>query len=196
MPKSEQIMTSALSLFVEQGLHGTTMQMIAHRSGVSIGSLYRYFPNKEGLIRSLYRLSIQKQAAILLTDVDTGRISFQTYRQLWLNAFNGLLLHRPVMLFKELYQRSPFFTQDDYLWTQQQMAQLENFFALGKEQGFFRELPCYLLGALSLASVKCVMDANPFNELIFTEQIIEQLVEASWQSILDCHEKSQLTVGA
>lgn len=46
------------------------------------------------------------------------------------------------------------------------MAQLENFLPLAKSK-VFRELPCYLLGALSLASVKCVMDANPFNELIF-----------------------------
>lgn len=47
------ILNSAAALFVEVGYDNATTNAIAERSGVSIGTLYRYFPNKEALLRAL-----------------------------------------------------------------------------------------------------------------------------------------------
>lgn len=42
-------MEAAAAVIAEKGYEGATMAEIAARSGTKIGSLYRFFPNKESL---------------------------------------------------------------------------------------------------------------------------------------------------
>jgi len=43
------ILEAAAAVIAEEGYEGATMAEIAARSGTKIGSLYRFFPNKESL---------------------------------------------------------------------------------------------------------------------------------------------------
>ena len=54
LDKSEQILTAALTLFVEQGFHGTPTSQIAQVAGVSNGTLFHYYPTKDDLVLALY----------------------------------------------------------------------------------------------------------------------------------------------
>jgi AcrR family transcriptional regulator len=47
------ILEAAAAVFAEQGYSGTTTNKIAIRAGVSIGSLYQYFPNKDAILAGL-----------------------------------------------------------------------------------------------------------------------------------------------
>lgn len=49
----EAIMAATAQVLVEHGYEGATTARVAERAGVSIGSLYQYFPNKESLVASL-----------------------------------------------------------------------------------------------------------------------------------------------
>jgi len=49
----EAILRATTELVGEGGLHGLTTNHIARRAGVSVGSLYRYFPDKESIIAEL-----------------------------------------------------------------------------------------------------------------------------------------------
>jgi len=49
----DAIVEAAGRLLVEQGRLGVTTNAVAERAGVSIGSLYQYFPNKEAIFASL-----------------------------------------------------------------------------------------------------------------------------------------------
>ncbi|MBN2340496.1 MAG: TetR/AcrR family transcriptional regulator [Deltaproteobacteria bacterium] len=61
----EIILTAARELFVELGFAGTTTNKIAARAGVSIGSLYQYFPNKTVLLGALYENQMKAQLPII-----------------------------------------------------------------------------------------------------------------------------------
>jgi AcrR family transcriptional regulator len=47
------VLEAAAQLFGELGYEGTTTNRVAERAGVSIGSVYQYFPNKEALLLAL-----------------------------------------------------------------------------------------------------------------------------------------------
>ena len=51
-------MASALELFVEKGFAGTRLEDVAARAGVSKGTLYLYFDNKEALFKAVIQEGI------------------------------------------------------------------------------------------------------------------------------------------
>lgn len=52
--KKGAIERSALELFAERGIDGTSIRMIAERAGVTEGALYRHHASKDDLVRSLF----------------------------------------------------------------------------------------------------------------------------------------------
>jgi AcrR family transcriptional regulator len=53
--RPQQIIEAALEVFGESGLAKSRLQDIAERAGVSKGTIYLYFPNKEELFREMIR---------------------------------------------------------------------------------------------------------------------------------------------
>lgn len=51
----EAIVEATAQVLVEQGYEGATTARVAERAGVSVGSLYQYFPGKEALIAALIK---------------------------------------------------------------------------------------------------------------------------------------------
>lgn len=58
----ERILTAAARVFVEYGYAAGTTNRIAERAGISIGSLYQYFPSKDAIL-----------AELLVQHVDRGK---------------------------------------------------------------------------------------------------------------------------
>ncbi len=50
----EAILETTVLLFLEKGVHDTTMSEIAQRAGISIGSLYQFFPQKVAVIKAVH----------------------------------------------------------------------------------------------------------------------------------------------
>ena len=59
----ERILDAAAHIFHEQGYTAATTNDIADEAGVSIGSLYQYFPNKDALLVALTRRHIESATA-------------------------------------------------------------------------------------------------------------------------------------
>ncbi len=184
LDKREHLLQSALPLFIEQGFHGTSVQAIVRAAGVATGSFYRYFDSKEALNSAQFRQVLAHMCTLITAGVDLQQVCFASYRQMWLNACDGIRDHADVMFYKDLYERSPYFTTADQVWAHQQWAPLNDFFRRGREQGVFRDLPPMLLGTLSLASVQCVLHERRFYDFELTDAVKAQLAEASWQAIL------------
>src|SRR5512137_438772 len=71
--KRDEIIRAALELIAEQGFHGAPMAMIAERASVGAGTIYRYFENKDVLIKELYREVEGKLYAVLLDGYSTEK---------------------------------------------------------------------------------------------------------------------------
>lgn len=59
----QAILQAAARVFVEDGLDGANTNRIAEVAGVSVGSLYQYFPNKQSLARALLVGHVQQAEA-------------------------------------------------------------------------------------------------------------------------------------
>lgn len=76
--RREAILSVALAEFADKGFNGTSVNGLARKAGVSIGSLYSYFPSKEDLF-----LTVADQGhellARALADIDPEAGFFESY---------------------------------------------------------------------------------------------------------------------
>lgn len=56
--RPQELLAAALDLFVERGFASTRLEDVAKRAGVSKGTLYLYFTNKEDLFKAVVRNSV------------------------------------------------------------------------------------------------------------------------------------------
>ncbi|MBI9074399.1 MAG: TetR/AcrR family transcriptional regulator [Desulfatibacillum sp.] len=61
----DTILEAAAQVLEARGYAGATTNHIAQRAGVSIGSLYQYFPNKEAIVFSLMDAHMEESASTL-----------------------------------------------------------------------------------------------------------------------------------
>ena len=72
----EAILEGAAQILERQGLEGYTTNEIAEQAGVSIGSLYQYFPSKDAVTIAL----IERESATLVEEVKAALL-IQDFRQ-------------------------------------------------------------------------------------------------------------------
>ncbi|PWJ82289.1 TetR family transcriptional regulator [Pseudaminobacter salicylatoxidans] len=82
----ERMLTAARGLIAERGSDAMKMGEVAERAGVSIGSLYQFFPDKSAIIRALAeRFTADNRACI---DAELARVRDEPG---FLTAFAGLV---------------------------------------------------------------------------------------------------------
>lgn len=62
----ETILEASARILVKRGFDGFTTNEVATAAGVSIGSLYQYFPNKEALVAALIEKHVEEMSALLM----------------------------------------------------------------------------------------------------------------------------------
>jgi AcrR family transcriptional regulator len=62
-PARDQVLATALRLFTEKGYFNTSVQDVVRESGVSTGSIYHHFKDKEGIAKALYDGLVSRMGA-------------------------------------------------------------------------------------------------------------------------------------
>jgi len=61
----ETILDTTARILAEIGYAGTNTNLVAARAGVSIGSIYQYFPNKDALIAAVHERHVQQMSQVI-----------------------------------------------------------------------------------------------------------------------------------
>src|SRR5437588_4164614 len=95
----ERMLAAASALIAEQGSDAMRMGEVAEKAGVSIGSLYQFFPDKRAIIWALAeRYTAESQACIsaALAGVSDAEGLGQAFSEL-VDSYYGVLLPEPVV---------------------------------------------------------------------------------------------------
>lgn len=68
----EAILEAAIQVLLRLGYRRFTTARVAERAGVSVGTLYQYFPNKQAVIRELVRRHVRRVADRVCQALDSG----------------------------------------------------------------------------------------------------------------------------
>jgi AcrR family transcriptional regulator len=58
--KQERVLDAALAEFAEQGYQAASLNRVVAQAGIAKGSLYQYFPNKEGIFNYIFQQALQR----------------------------------------------------------------------------------------------------------------------------------------
>lgn len=107
LDKKESIFNAAHEVLGERGFHGLSIAEVAKKANVATGTIYRYFGDKDDLIRQLHQHTILQCVPMVMADVAIDKVSFQQFRQLWLNI-HAIFVNEPNAIRCKLqYESSP-----------------------------------------------------------------------------------------
>jgi len=183
--KKESIFSAAHEVLGERGFHGLSIAEVAKKANVATGTIYRYFGDKDDLVRQLHQHTILQCVPMVMTDVEIDKVSFQQFRQLWLNI-HAIFVNEPNAIRCKLqYESSPLGAELETnpvilaAW-----APLDQFFEQGVTQGLFIDLPIRALQVLSLDCVMHLALQCRVHHITLTESQVEAAIRASWNAIL------------
>jgi AcrR family transcriptional regulator len=104
-----RILEAAAEVFTEHGYSAGTTNRIADRAGMSVGSLYQYFPNKDAILVELVEAHIAEGAEVLAPIIDEALRGELTVEQLVRRVVHAFVeLHvRERRLHQVLWEESP-----------------------------------------------------------------------------------------
>src|SRR5579875_2253520 len=79
----DKVIAAARSAFTENGAE-TSLEGIARRAGVGIGTLYRHFPNRQALLEAVYVEEVERMSA---TASELGCLEPWEALSTWLKVF-------------------------------------------------------------------------------------------------------------
>lgn len=187
--KHTAILKAAMELIAENGFHGAPTAMIAARACVGTGTIYRYFTDKDVLIREVFNDIEAKLNQRLLTDYPADqsvRLRLEHYFIVMIRFF----IANP-MKFKFLgqYYDSPYGValRRDKIFAPQENADrcetIKNLFEQGAAEGAIKDLPIPVLFALFFGSLISVARDHILGFIKLDAQLIRCTADACWDAI-------------
>ena len=134
--KELRILLAAETLIAKNGFHGISMHQLAKSAGIAVGTIYRYFEDKDALLESLQHFIYRKIAEAILDHHDDSLPLFEQYQNLWLNSFDFVLNNHDCLACKCQFEESPFSsTEQRQTIIDQHSKPIMAFYEAGKQQG-------------------------------------------------------------
>lgn len=142
--RPREICGAALEVFAEKGFAAAKLDEIARRAGVSKGTLYLYFKDKEDLFRAVVRDTVAPNIEAVQQAVLAAELPFSEVAKMFLSRFADVTTRVPVgAVAKMVIGESRNFPELAKVWHDQvasrALAMLATLIARAQERGEVRE---------------------------------------------------------
>jgi len=176
---------ASLELIAEQGFHGTPMSQIAKRAGVGVGSIYRYFADKDDLIHSVHAQADQKMTAALASAYVAGVSEKQQFLTMLTTLAKHLIQNPLEFKFLEQYYNSPYGTEKKREKFFEEISTNENdrpFLSLLKGEAF-KNLPLPVLHALAFGPLIFSIRDHLSGIQKLDDKLIDEIAHGCWDAV-------------
>jgi AcrR family transcriptional regulator len=181
--KRTAILEATLKLVSDGGFHDAPTSAIALGAGVGVGTIYRYFKDKEDLLGQLYEWLESRSAEAVLAGYSADLPLRERFRRIWLNTARYFLDHPLEASFMEQYANSPFGKPQSGVSHAGYLPPLLKFVEDGVYEGVLKELPLALFIALTLEVAISLARKCRAGVITLDAANLEQAVDACWDAI-------------
>jgi AcrR family transcriptional regulator len=182
------ILDAALELFSEHGFHCAPISQIATRAGVGVGSIYRYFSDKDALIHAVYEKVDGPLQCAMKENMSTSVSIDLHFRHFVGCVVRYLYSHPKEFRFLEQYHNSPYginqvqakvLQQDDGRPTDL----CTEIFLKGQQEGIIKKLPLPVYISMLFGPVSYMVRYSLSGYAELDETLIQTLADACWNAI-------------
>lgn len=178
------VMREARRLFVKRGYHNVSVPEIVKATGVSIGAIYSYFPNKEALARNTHEETLSEFLILFRRQLE-GRTTCRTRLRAFAEVVFDTTERDPEVMEYLLFMRhAEFMTGLAPICFSEPFQMLLGIIREGIESGDLRPATFYL-SAIAYSGVilraaqlrlGCILNES-------LDELAEELIDNAWRSI-------------
>lgn len=187
--KKTAILAATMELVAEQGFDHTPTSQIAEKAKVGIGTIYRYFKDKDELIHEVFRYVMEKESRETFKDFHPETPIRQQYIQYCTNLIEYSLHHLQEFKFIQHYFNSPYGLshRQEKLYgakvNSDDEPPLSRLFEVAKTQQIVKELPSFVLGALTIGPLIGLLRDIHSGLIPYDPDMMRRVVEACWDAV-------------
>lgn len=179
-----RILNATDTLMARDGVQNLSTHKIAKEAGVSVGTIYLYFKDKDDLLNNLILYLFQQFHHCLNRADDPDLPLAERYKALWWATWQFVRENPRVVQNMHQYEALPKFRNELLRCQNSADPAWNKLFRAGQEQGVISLLPHYVLATMTL---RVIWELN-YTELLRGEQIsnadIEEVISRTWKAIL------------
>ncbi|MHC6201983.1 TetR/AcrR family transcriptional regulator [Breznakiellaceae bacterium SP9] len=180
--KRDTLLNAALKLIAEQGFHAAPMSQIAETANIGVGTIYRYFKNKDELINGLYLEIRNRMAEVIGKDRDEAAPVKAQFVKSLQNLIRYLIDNPAEIQFTEQYEHSPFITEATKAEIEKTAAPISDLLIRAQKEKLLKPLPFPVLMSMfsgaSMGLLKAYLQKNrPPAEM-------NEAIEAIWDMLI------------
>ncbi|GAK61060.1 transcriptional regulator, TetR family [Candidatus Vecturithrix granuli] len=187
--KREAILEATLELIAEQGFYNAPISQIAEKAGVGVGSIYRYFQDKDALIHELFFYVIRKESAAILKGYHPDAPVREQFMQICTGMIQFSVQYPKDTNFLDQYFHSPYgLSRRREVLLKQDRADadahpLATFFERAKAQQIIKNLPLHALGALTFGPILALLRDIRAGLIEYDADLMSKITGACWDAV-------------
>ena len=181
--KREALLKATIDLVNNDGFHAAPMSKIAKMAGVSPGTIYLYFENKQDLINQVY---IDVKAAFTQFAFKDYEAHFEVekgFENIWMNIAEFKLKKVDKALFLSQCDNTPMVDEASRKEGLKHLRPLLELWERGQQEGIIKQVSPYMLYAFTVYPIAFLMNMQQQKIYKLTAKNINDAYEMAWNSI-------------
>ncbi|MGX2949897.1 TetR/AcrR family transcriptional regulator [Ursidibacter sp. B-7004-1] len=179
-----RILNAADTLMAENGVQYLSTHKIAKQAGVSVGTIYLYFKDKDDLLNQLILYLFSQFNQAIEKQYDETLPLFEQYRALWLAKFEFMSNNLNIVKNMYQYESLPQFRELLRHCFESEHLPWNRFIKRGLQTGVIVDLPPQILYAMSMKVPQDLIYQQLSLDKIYSQQLIEDVILRTWKAII------------
>lgn len=180
--KGSAVLDAALVAFAEQGYAGASVPDIARAAGVGVGTIYRHFGDKNGLVNAVMARAYREMAA-MTDEVDFDLPARSWHRAFFFAAARWARADRNRTRFIEMHHHTSYLRGDVLAIKSRWLERILGKIARNIADESCKELPPALLGSICWGGLIEMMRAEQYGLLVLDDATIAAAEQCVWEAI-------------
>ena len=182
--KRERFLSTALSLFVANGVQNTSTAEIAKEAGTAAGTLFLYFPTKQDLIEALVVKIAREQSETITAMLQSGQSARETFFTIWQGSIQWFLENMEAYQYNQQVRDTALVSEAVIQETGQYLKYYFEAVQKGLKEGSIKPYPVEVTGGFLYQDIVAVMNILKTQpDTAKREQMIQMGFDIFWDGI-------------
>ncbi len=172
-----EILDAVESLAIERGAEATSIAAIAERAGVAVGTLYNYFPDRDGMFEALFRARRAEIAPrIAASAAAASQLPFADRLRAYLRGANTAFNEKKAFIQLAIRMDAVSLAPKDTSLLQQMQQHLHDIFRDGAREGVVPEARVEELSHFVIGAMRGLKHSHPESDALYDPDFLTDMI--------------------